>query len=180
MFDPTAFENMRMVLEGQIYDKDLEGDLNILDRNDLFNSSKLAREYTISMSLKDQKNAKLTLVLTADVKNLASELLELPNSNSAMGATIKIQLNLRHINKQEIYISINRLLKELWGDGVKIVQEVRSNPLQSDKIIRNHIVIDFNRVVNEDQLEDLLTMVDYMEDTLRQLSTMDSLLHIEG
>ena len=27
MFDPTAYENMRVVLEGIFYDKDLSGDI---------------------------------------------------------------------------------------------------------------------------------------------------------
>ena len=27
MFDPTAFENMRVVMEGIFYDKDLSGDI---------------------------------------------------------------------------------------------------------------------------------------------------------
>lgn len=180
MFDPTAFENMRMVLEGQIYDKDLEGELNILDRNDLFNSSKLSREYTISMALKKQKNALFTLHLTADIKNLAAELMGIPTKSKMIGATIKLHLYLRHQDDKDIYLTLESMLKELWGNEVKIVQEVRSTPFQSDNIIRNHIVIDFNRLVNEDQLEDLLTMVDYIEDTLKQLTKMNSLLHLEG
>lgn len=76
MFDPTAFENMRTVMEGLIYDKDLDGDIIVLDRNDVFNSSKLSRNYTITFRLKNQQNAKLMFELSADLQNLSAELLE--------------------------------------------------------------------------------------------------------
>lgn len=35
MFDPTAFDNMKVVIEGAIYDLDLDGEISIIDRNDL-------------------------------------------------------------------------------------------------------------------------------------------------
>ena len=44
MFDPTAYENMRVVLEGIFYDKDLSGEILVIDRNDIVNTAKLSRE----------------------------------------------------------------------------------------------------------------------------------------
>ena len=49
MFDPTAFENIRVVLEGIFYDKDLEGSIMIIDRNDIMNTAKLSRTYELSV-----------------------------------------------------------------------------------------------------------------------------------
>jgi hypothetical protein len=41
MFDPTAFDNMKVVLEGALYDLDIMGEIIITDRNDLFNTAKM-------------------------------------------------------------------------------------------------------------------------------------------
>ena len=50
MFDPTAFENMKVVMEGIFYDKDLSGEIIILDRNDIMNIAKLSRTYDLSFN----------------------------------------------------------------------------------------------------------------------------------
>ena len=51
MFDPTAFENIKVVLEGAVYDLDLNGEIIIIDRNDLINTAKLSRKYELSFQL---------------------------------------------------------------------------------------------------------------------------------
>ena len=51
MFDPTAFENMRVVMEGIFYDKDLSGDITIVDRNDVINTAKMSRDFDLSFQL---------------------------------------------------------------------------------------------------------------------------------
>jgi len=180
MFDPTAYENIKTVVEGYIYDKDLEGNLEILDRNDLFNSSKLSKEYTITVALKQQENAKISLSLLADIKNLAAELIDDYGKDISIGATIKLHLYMRHANRNDICRTIDSLLKELWGNEVSIVQEISYNPLLSDNIVTNHTIINFNRLITEEQLDDLLTMIDFVEFTLEKLSSMSSLLRLKG
>ena len=58
LFDPTAFENIKVVIEGEIYDRDLSGEIFVTDRNDWFNSAKLSRKYEISFGL-DRKSTRL-------------------------------------------------------------------------------------------------------------------------
>ncbi|SID87142.1 Uncharacterised protein [Mycobacteroides abscessus subsp. abscessus] len=48
LFDPTAYENMKIVMEGLLYDKDLAGQISIIDRNELINTAKLSRTFEIS------------------------------------------------------------------------------------------------------------------------------------
>jgi IS4 transposase len=47
MFDPTAFDNMKVIIEGLLYDKDLDGEYEITDRNDFVNLSKMDRLFSI-------------------------------------------------------------------------------------------------------------------------------------
>lgn len=35
MFDPTAFDNLKVIVEGAVYDFDLHGDILVTDRKDM-------------------------------------------------------------------------------------------------------------------------------------------------
>lgn len=52
LFDPTAFENMKVVLEGAVYDRDFIGDILVINRDDIVNLSTMSRTYKIEMELK--------------------------------------------------------------------------------------------------------------------------------
>ncbi|GKU80912.1 hypothetical protein [Niallia sp. NCCP-28] len=170
MFDPTAFENIKTVMEGAIYDKDLEGTIAILDRNDIFNSSKLAREYSISFALKNQGNALMTFRLLANAQNLAGELLEIKSLQEEVGCTIAVEIVVKHANDSSVYAMLKELLKNIWGKKREIKQEIRLNPYACDNMVENHLSIAFNRLITEDQMDDLVVMVDYMEKTLQLIA----------
>ena len=53
MFDPTAFENMKVVLEGAVYDRDFIGDILVINRDDIVNLANMSRTYKIEMELKE-------------------------------------------------------------------------------------------------------------------------------
>ncbi|HEO8421246.1 hypothetical protein [Niallia sp. FSL W8-0635] len=178
MFDPTAFENMRTVMEGLIYDKDLDGDIVILDRNDFFNSSKLSRNYTITFRLKNQENAKLKFELSADLQNLSAELLANSKNKKWIGASIYIHLYLRHKKDEALYPLLQSLVEDIWGKDMKIIQEISFQPLESNHTVYNHITIDFKRLIREEQIDDMVTMMEFMEKTLLSLHSIDSLLTI--
>ena len=40
MFDPTAYDNLKVILEGAVYDLDLSGELKIIERNDIVDLAK--------------------------------------------------------------------------------------------------------------------------------------------
>lgn len=170
MFDPTAFENMKTVMEGALYDKDLEGEIAILDRNDIFNSSKFAREYSVSFALKKQKNALMTFRLFAGIRNFAGELLAITDLQEEVGCTIAVEMIVKHANDSSIYAELDKMLKNIWGEEREIKQEIRLNPYACDHMVENHLAISFNRLVTEDQLDDLIAMINYMEKTLQLMA----------
>ncbi|MER2058268.1 MAG: hypothetical protein ABTA16_05560 [Niallia sp.] len=178
MFDPTAFENMRTVMEGLIYDRDLDGDIIILDRNDLFNSSKLSRNYTITFKLKNQQNAKLTFELSADLQNLSAELLASANKKNLIGASIYIHLYLRHKMSESLYVMLQNIVEDIWGKDMKVIQEISFYPLDSEQTVNNHITIDFKRLITEEQIDDMITMMEFMEKTLVSLHSVEALLSV--
>ncbi|GAA3327145.1 hypothetical protein GCM10020331_065930 [Ectobacillus funiculus] len=77
MFDPTVFENLKVVAEGAVYDLDLAGAILVTNRRDVIDLASMSRTYSIAFMLRDAEYDITALFsLTADVKNLAGEILE--------------------------------------------------------------------------------------------------------
>ena len=171
MFDPTAFENMKVVIEGAMYDRDLAGEIRIIDRNDLLNSAKLSRKYEVTFSInrEDVQPLSCTLILEAGLENLAAELLPAAHSERLSGCHLFVNFSLVHSNDFAIYQRIEEELKSIWGHDRTIKQSVIYDPFKNDDMIMNQTTISFNRLIYEDQLDDIIIMTDYMIKSLNRL-----------
>src|SRR5689334_1471885 len=96
MFDPTAFENMKVVLEGAVYDLDLNGDITIIDRNDFINTAKLSRKYELKFKPENFSKVTASIVLEAELENLAAELLPVSLSEQKAGCRIRLFFSFEH------------------------------------------------------------------------------------
>ena len=171
MFDPTAFENMRVVIEGIFYDKDLSGDISIVDRNDVINTAKLSRVFDLSFQLISSSISKVTgrLTLEANLKNLAAELLPTSGSEKQAGCMVKIEFLFEHDSDESISLEVDQILRKIWGENRIIKQIIRYEPLMLNQIIHHTALITFDRIITEDQIDDMVEMVDYMMLTLEKL-----------
>ena len=171
MFDPTAFENLKFVIEGAIYDKDLAGEILVTDRNDLINLAKLQRRFEISFINQNVSVNKIAAVfiLEANLENLAAELLPSALAEELSGCKVCVKFELVHPNESDYFQSINRILTEIWGNEREIDQLVQVKPLWKQDEIKNQITISFNRLVYEEQIHDLTDMVDYMITSMKRL-----------
>lgn len=174
MFDPTAFENMKVVVEGALYDRDLNGQIRILDRNDFLNSAKLSRKYelTFTENMDGLDELKCTFIMEAGLTNLAAELLPAARSEHLAGCVLFVKFSLKHQNSLTVFQKIDLVLKKIWGLDRTIQQIVISDPFGDQQIITNETTVIFNRLVYEDQIEDIIKMIDYMVDSLQTLRTV--------
>lgn len=174
MFDPTAFENIKVVIEGDIYDRDLSGEIIVIDRNDWINAAKLSRKYEISFTKKgfepDQLSAAMTI--EAGLENLAAELLESRNAQQLAGCVAGISFSLIHKNEKSIFKAVQEVLEGIWGKDRTIMQTVMIEPLENKSHIQNHVKIAFNRLVFEEQIDDLSEMIGYMINSLENLKKL--------
>lgn len=172
MFDPTAFENLKIVIEGAVYDKDFGGEILVTDRNDIINLAKLERKFEISFIDKHNRGKKITAiwVLEARLDNLAAELLPVALSEKKAGCHVTVKFELEHPNEFSIFKETKKALSEIWGASRTIDQQIQMNPFDTQTKIQNVITIHFNRLIYEDQIDDLTNMVDFMIKSLRDLS----------
>lgn len=175
MFDPTAFENMKVVMEGGFYDRDLSGEIRIVDRNDTINSAKMCRRYDLTFTNPAEGLAEIycTFIMEAGLDNLAAELLPQRKTEMLAGCRISVNFNIKHQHDHKNSQEIREVLEQIWGRGRNIEQTVKYSPENRQGLAETETIITFNRLVQEEQIDDLNEMINYMT------ASMDSLRKIQ-
>ncbi|WP_071461227.1 hypothetical protein [Bacillus massilinigeriensis] len=170
MFDPTAFENIKVVVEGALYDRDLEGEILITNRDDLMNLSKMSREFSVSFLLRNAvaKGTKASISISSSLENLAAELLDKGKRYHA-GCTVKISFDFSTKYDIDTLLKVREILTNIWGEERTVSLVATINPFSQSENADISVDVSFNRLVLEDHIEDLANMVDYMTASLDQL-----------
>ncbi|MYL63420.1 hypothetical protein GLW07_08615 [Bacillus hwajinpoensis] len=158
MFDPTIYENVKVVLEGELYDRDLEGEISIVSREDLVDLASLSRKYL--MKFTGNEDVYVTIELFADLANFSAEQLQLDQIEP--GCEIKIYFDVL-ISDEEDCAEIEEDIRSIWGYRPTIRQTV-SFPYaenQQDISLSTQVLLEFNRKINEDQISDLGDLIEY-------------------
>ncbi|MCM3705797.1 MULTISPECIES: hypothetical protein [Cytobacillus] len=171
MFDPTAFENMKVVMEGGFYDRDLGGEIRIVDRNDIINSAKMCRTYDITFTDHAKEMAGIYCIFTmeAGLDNLAAELLPQRKTEMLAGCRISVNFKVKHQRDHKKFEEIREVLEQIWGSGRHIEQTVKYSPENRQSLAETETSISFNRLVQEEQIDDLNEMINYMTASLDAL-----------
>lgn len=164
MFDPTAFDNLKVIFEGAVYDLDLSGEIHILDRKDLFDFAHYERCYQIHYSLPYKKSISIEFHLKADMGHFLAERKMMTEKNTA-GADILI------VYKGDEKLKDGRkLLEETWGKDKKWEWKEVISSLNPPACEGN---LTFNRVITEEMVDDVLQMISFSVETLQQLDRID-------
>lgn len=171
MFDPTAFDNMKVVIEGALYDLDLAGEIVITDRNDIVNMAKMSRSFDVHFQQPSTKQAIVTakLEIRADLINLTAELLPNSLSQKQAGCIIRLQFYHHGITDEAQLKKIKEIFNDIWGETRQISLSVTLTPSKS--LVQNCISIEFDRLISEDQMDDLVEMIEFMMKTNEQLQS---------
>ncbi|MDR6998155.1 hypothetical protein [Neobacillus niacini] len=174
MFDPTAFDNMKVVIEGAVYDLDLGGEIVITDRNDIINMAKMSRKFDVSFKMANplRKSASVKIELESNLANLAAELIPAVGSEKMAGSSLKLEFFYESSKNKVDYHVIEKLFSDIWGPSRKIIQMVRMNPLYKELGALHTVTVEFDRMVREEQLDDLVDMIEYIIASLKRLEMM--------
>lgn len=173
MFDPTAFDNMKVVIEGALYDRDISGEIVIVDRNDCVNMAKMSRQFDVSFRLSDSgSSVAAKFAMESHLANLAAELLPDSQLERFAGCHIKLDFVFEQGVDAIDYEVIGVLFREIWGTDRQITQFVCYNPLESEDLAAHTITVEFGRLIGENQMDDLVEMIEFIVKTLDQLESM--------
>jgi len=159
LFDPTAYENMKVVIEGTAYDLDLEGQIKVVDRKDMVDLATLTRKYEITFSLKQSSAILAKLSLEAKLNQLAAEILQ-KGDQKQIGAFVNISFNWNDTGKK--YID---RIKAHWGPEHIYEERKIYSSLNG---VEEAIIIHFSRIITEDMIDDLVEMFHYSVQTLKK------------
>jgi len=170
MFDPTVFDNLKVVIEGAFYDLDLEGEYTVYDRHDIIDLATMKRAYEISLRNNNHHNKLygVTFQLYMDISNLSAELLNIEGTNPGCAVKITFSLQVTNINKCS---QIKMIMAEIWGTDRQIEQVISFHyPEQPNTTYHVDVNISFNRTITEDQIDDIIEMIAYITKTLDRLN----------
>lgn len=152
MFDPTVFENVKVVLEGSVYDLDLEGTLIVTRRSDQIDMSSMSRTYAIEFAISSNMPSRAEIKLHAHLSDLAAEILE--NPSAAPGCTLEVRLYTQVRQPARECPQIAKQVSGIWGHRPDIRQKL-SYEFGADPVrYGNEIALSFGRKIDEGQIDD--------------------------
>jgi hypothetical protein len=171
MFDPTIYENMKVVIEGAVYDLDLAGEILVTNRSDRVELSTMSRFYSIQFKLLGLGDVIAELSLAAATEDLASEILE--RTTLTPGCTMQIGFQLQIKDVEEDCSAIQHILFDIWGNSCTLSQKLsfiygknhHANYL-------NEVDLDFGRKFGEGLIEDIPSMLEHIVLTMERLNEM--------
>jgi len=154
MFDPTVFDNIKVVLEGSIYDLDLAGDIIITNRNDLINIGKMDRTYNITYQLPNVSTGEIQVQL--EINSTIDEIYdEWHKKKEWFGCTLTVTFQ---VNRYLDDLAEKRLLKLFH-------QHYNENPIiKITTVKQSHELLyltecQLKRYMGEHQVDDLKTLI---------------------
>jgi hypothetical protein len=167
MFDPTIYDNVKVVLEGAVYDMDLSGKILVTQRIDQIDLSSMSRYFSISFQQIDMPDNIAEISLRVHLRDLAAEILELPNESSenvilfTPGCHLVISFMTNIQDPQQECPLIQSSLANIWQQRPQITQRLSymfdEQPLGYD----NQIDLRFGRKIDEAQLDDFPELLQY-------------------
>ena len=163
MFDPTIFDNLKVVTEGLIYDMDLSGKIRIIERTDQVELAHMSRSYGIIFELADHPGPHAEIQIYAALADLASELLMVEGDSA--GCALHIYFTLDIEEPEETCRRIQNALEQIWQE--RIIEQQISYPYTNGKtIFQDRIHIRFDRKISEQHIDDIPDLLEHVTRSL--------------
>jgi len=165
MFDPTVFDNLKVVLEGAIYDLDFNNRVEITDRSDIVDLAKMSRSYTLTLT---QGKTDAIVELSTDALNWSGEILAPEQGNYPCHLYVEFLLKIADIDQD--CSSIRFRLNQIWRSfKPKIEQNISFIYGNTTPLFDNQIVLSFKDDFGEDFIADIPFLIEKLVSTLSAL-----------
>lgn len=169
LFDPTIFDNLKVVLEGALYDADREGRLEVAGREDMIELAGMSRTFRIKLRL-DGGTCIAGVSLQSGLSDFAAELRGLRLADDHPGAQLSVWIDILG-NQVRYSPESHQELARIWRDAAQVRCEqwsvVHPETGEPDGESRCRISLSFQHKLDESHVEDLYDIADQLEVTLR-------------
>lgn len=175
MFDPTVYENLKVVLEGAVYDLDLEGSIRMTAREDLMDLASMSRTYRLAFCLPAAFEATrlvtAQITLSAGLADLAGEILEQESVVPGCSLELAFTMPLLPDEPEERICSwCEAAIWSVWGTRFSVRQTLSREYGRKPDNRMNRISLLFNRKFGEDMAEDIPDLIKHVLQTTQKLS----------
>jgi hypothetical protein len=171
MFDPTVYDNLKVVLEGSAYDLDLSGDIEISDRSDLIDLAKLSRAYTVALK-KPKSDIEGLIILATDADSWTAEILE--EGFGPYPCELLIQFFTKVKDVEHDCSGIRFRMNQIWRDLKPKFEQVLSFQYGHSKDIMNQITISWPNPIDESFIVEIPSVLSKMIETLNSLESFSN------
>ncbi|WP_152444708.1 hypothetical protein [Bacillus sp. THAF10] len=152
------FDNLKVVMEGDLYELDLVGSIIVSDRKDIINLATMSRTFIMRVT-KDNLTFG-TIELQADIKNLAGEL---QNSLENPGCLVELMFTKpmeRNDTIEESVMMWKKELQNIWPQRQITMKSLHTYDSNEPEMVT--ALIHFRRSINEENIDDLREMIKIM------------------
>lgn len=174
MFDPTVFDNVKVVLEGEVYDRDLSGTIQVTAREDLVDLASLSRTFRIAFCRKPEAGRYTAWVeLSSTLRNMAAEILEQSNNQAGCSIVISFQASLATgtsaLTPEETGVAAEQAVNTVWGVEYPIEHQITHTRLAGSEEVGHCMRLLFGRTFTEAVIDDLPSLIEHTVLTLEEL-----------
>jgi hypothetical protein len=157
MIDPTVFDNLKVVIEGYIYDLDLEREIAVIDRRDIVDLASMSRKYTIIFEGLKTRNRSVSIEIDMPHHELSAELLQ---TKEKPGCIVRVSFCEKH-DTQDYDELLFKKLKRSWGKQHEVKLFLTKEITLTNVYYHHKYHVEFQSLFGEDHLEELKNIVDY-------------------
>jgi hypothetical protein len=171
LFDPTIYDNLKVVLEGALYDHDRGGRVYVSGREDLVDLASMSRTFRIQVQ-KQAGTCRGQLELSSGLLDFASELRRVRLADEIPGCTLRMIFWLAEEARHE-YVVIDEYMQDVWGEVADVVHEhctvLRTATKKEEFQGEYRITLDFHGKIDENNIQDIEELIEHFIRTVEQL-----------
>ncbi|MFB6364580.1 hypothetical protein ACFCP7_11000 [Paenibacillus elgii] len=175
MFDPTIFDNLKVVLEGHLYDLDAEQTIRVIGREDFIDLASMKRIFSMRIR-RDEGCCQAEISMTSVLSDFAGERFRLVEPGERPGAKLALRLDMP-LSHSEHAAELHRAMADRWAEEARIRHERlaefvpddgpgRSGGGFSDENGAYRIHIEFIRKIDESHICDMESLLTHLVDSL--------------
>jgi len=165
MFDPTAYENLKVILEGLVYEYDFNEAILVTSRDDIVNLANLSRSFQMDFCIPTDQKELLegSISLSANFEQLASEWYPM---GEEPGCDLEIQYSFEIGLSEFMEKRVLKLLRDEFSEEYELdwIKQIHSG-----QKITYHFLLRKIEPVTEDTSEELKKIVEKTVKVLREL-----------
>ncbi|MET3728056.1 MAG: hypothetical protein ACQET8_15130 [Bacillota bacterium] len=171
MYHPSVYDNLKVVLEGAVYDLDFSGEIEIINRKDLMDQAIIERNYSIDFVVSAIGEAmKGTITLTSNLEDLAME--KLNDNPEGAGSKLSCVIETPVYEIETDCKQLQSILKK-WGSGDlkgDIQQKLTYIYGQPRHVFTNTISIQLQKPVSEEEPERISSVLEELIASIKEMN----------